>query len=177
MTGKSKDVGRDIARLALSDCRYDTDLLEEVLAYAWDQLQWRKTYPELIALRDGLSMEDEVSTAVALAERDASLEVAKRALVNISVGWGMTPDDDDAEGWCAKADIKRSVAQTALATMGLGIDWASVAKGEKDGAKLCVPLDGPVTFTHQCVCGYRWCPTSSRSDDNCPACNPALEAT
>ncbi|WP_395443539.1 hypothetical protein [Caulobacter sp. UC70_42] len=57
MAGKSKDVGRDIARLALADARYDTDTLEEVLEYVWDQLSWRKTDADLIALRDGLSVE------------------------------------------------------------------------------------------------------------------------
>lgn len=57
MAAKSKDVGRDIARLALADARYDTDTLEEVLAYVWDQLSWRKTTPDLIALRDGLGVE------------------------------------------------------------------------------------------------------------------------
>lgn len=57
MAGKSKDVGREIAKLALADARYDTDTLEEVLAYCWDQLCWRKSEPELIALRDGLSLE------------------------------------------------------------------------------------------------------------------------
>jgi hypothetical protein len=57
MSQKSKDVGRDIAKLALADARYDTDTLEEVLAYCWDQLCWRKTDAEIIALRDGLSVE------------------------------------------------------------------------------------------------------------------------
>ncbi|EJL33245.1 hypothetical protein PMI01_02207 [Caulobacter sp. AP07] len=57
MSTKSKDVGREIARLALADARYDTDMLEEVLAYCWDQLCWRKTDADLIALRDGLSVE------------------------------------------------------------------------------------------------------------------------
>lgn len=57
MTQKSKDVGRDIAKLALADVRYDTETLEKVLAYCWDQLAWRKTEADLIALRDGLSVE------------------------------------------------------------------------------------------------------------------------
>lgn len=57
MSEKSKDVGRDIAKLALADARFDTDTLEEVLAYVWDQLQWRKTDAELIALRDTLHLD------------------------------------------------------------------------------------------------------------------------
>lgn len=57
MAEKSKDVGRDIAKLALADARYDTDTLEEVLAYVWDQLAWRKTDADLIALRDSLNVE------------------------------------------------------------------------------------------------------------------------
>jgi len=58
MAEKSKDVGRDIAKLALADARFDTDTLEAVLAYVWDQLCWRKTDADLIALRDSLSVED-----------------------------------------------------------------------------------------------------------------------
>lgn len=57
MTSKSKDVGRDIAKLALADARYDTDTLEEVLAYVWDQLCWRKTDADLIELRDTLHLD------------------------------------------------------------------------------------------------------------------------
>lgn len=57
MSEKSKDVGRDIARMALADARYDTDTLEEVLAYVWDQLCWRKTDADLIALRNTLHLD------------------------------------------------------------------------------------------------------------------------
>lgn len=59
MSAKSKDVGRDIAKLALADARYDTDTLVEVFAYCWDQLCWRMTEPDLIALRDTLKMDGE----------------------------------------------------------------------------------------------------------------------
>lgn len=57
VTTKSKDIGRDIAKLALADARYDTDTLEEVLVYVWDQLCWRKTDADLIALRDTLHLD------------------------------------------------------------------------------------------------------------------------
>lgn len=58
MAAKSKDVGRDIAKLALKDARYDTDTLEEVFAYCWDQLCWRKTDPELLTMIANLKMEE-----------------------------------------------------------------------------------------------------------------------
>lgn len=57
MSEKSKDVGREIARMALADTQFDTDMLEEVLAYVWDQLCWRKTDADLIALRDTLHLD------------------------------------------------------------------------------------------------------------------------
>lgn len=59
MSAKSKDVGRDIARLALADARYDSDTLREVFAYCWDQLSWRMSDPEMVALRNDLKMEGE----------------------------------------------------------------------------------------------------------------------
>lgn len=69
MSAKSKDVGRDIAKLALADARFDTDTLEEVFAYCWDQLCWRKTDADLIALRDRLPVEgSESCNASALLE-------------------------------------------------------------------------------------------------------------
>lgn len=60
MTGKSKTVALDIARIAVRpDHRYDSDLLEEVFAYCWDQLSWRMSDPDLIALRQKLKMDGE----------------------------------------------------------------------------------------------------------------------
>lgn len=59
MAGESKDVGRDIAKLALTDALYATDTLDEVMAYCWEQLQWRETDAALIArldqMRDGIT--------------------------------------------------------------------------------------------------------------------------
>lgn len=59
MTAKSKDVGRDIARLALADALYETDTLTDVLTYCWDQLGWYMSDSNLIALRDTLKVSSE----------------------------------------------------------------------------------------------------------------------
>lgn len=74
------------------------------------------------------------------ARMEKALDHALAALVNVTVNWGSTPDDDDAEGWCRQADTKRSVAQTALAQLGWGIDWNAIGRGEKDPAKLLKAL-------------------------------------
>jgi len=74
------------------------------------------------------------------ARMEKALDHALAALVNVTVNWGSTPDDDDAEGWCRQADTKRTVAQTALAQLGWGIDWNAIGRGEKDPAKLLKAL-------------------------------------
>ena len=52
MVGESKDVGRDIAKLALADAEFDTDTLDEVMAYCWEQLCWRETDALMVARLD-----------------------------------------------------------------------------------------------------------------------------
>lgn len=84
---------------------------------------------------------DRIDTLLAdRARMEKALDHALAALVNVTVNWGSTPDDDDAEGWCGQADTKRSVAQTALAQLGWGIDWNAIGRGEKDPAKLLKAL-------------------------------------
>jgi hypothetical protein len=58
MAGESKDVGRDIAKLALADALYDSSTLEKVFAYCFEQLCWRKTETELLAIIASLKMEE-----------------------------------------------------------------------------------------------------------------------
>jgi hypothetical protein len=52
MAAESKDVGRDIAKLALADSQYDTSTLDKVMAYCWEQLQWRQTDAALLTRLD-----------------------------------------------------------------------------------------------------------------------------
>lgn len=60
MPAKSNDPGKDIARIALRvDRRFDGDILEEVLAYCWDQLSWIRSDAELMAIRSALKLYDE----------------------------------------------------------------------------------------------------------------------
>jgi hypothetical protein len=73
----------------------------------------------------------EARSETLLKERDEALNT----LAMITVSWGPTPDDDDAEGWCEKADTKRSQAQTTLAELGWGIDWNAIGAGETDPSK------------------------------------------
>lgn len=52
MAAKSKDVGRDIAKLALADARFDTDTLDSVFAYCWEQICYRETGGQMLARLD-----------------------------------------------------------------------------------------------------------------------------
>ena len=62
MSTKSNDPAKEIARIALrEDCRFDGDILEEVLAYCWDQLAWIRTDGELEAIRSTMKLYDEAN--------------------------------------------------------------------------------------------------------------------
>lgn len=55
MATKAEDPARAIALMALqSRATHQGEMLEEVLAYCWDQLLWRRADAELSALLDGL---------------------------------------------------------------------------------------------------------------------------
>lgn len=60
MSALSKDIEMDIVRIAARPNHLtNSDLLQEVLAYCWEQLTWRKTDAELTALLDGLRLDDQ----------------------------------------------------------------------------------------------------------------------
>lgn len=77
---------------------------------------------------------------------------ALAALAAITVQWEPTPDDDDADGWYAISDRRRSQAQTALAALGYGIDWSAVGSGERNGRALLRPLASSETAEECSAC-------------------------
>ncbi len=52
--GRSKDPGRELAKLALSTTAFEAEMLEAVIDYAFEQLCWRRNDAEIEALLERL---------------------------------------------------------------------------------------------------------------------------
>lgn len=61
---RSPDPGRELAQLALTNNGYQPGaMLEDVIRYAFDQLCWHRTTPELLALLNRLRASVEANEA------------------------------------------------------------------------------------------------------------------